>query len=132
MFIEYNPNPIGGRRVGDCAVRAVAKALGKTWERAYVLLAEAGYRMGDMPSSNAVIGNVLRNNGFKKAVIPNGCPDCYTASDFCEDNPIGTFVLLFDGHIACVVNGSIWDSWNSSDEIPILVWYKDVEPKEPK
>lgn len=26
MYIEYNPNPCG-RRVGDCAVRAVAKAL---------------------------------------------------------------------------------------------------------
>ena len=26
MYIEYNPNPCG-RRVGDCAVRAISKAL---------------------------------------------------------------------------------------------------------
>lgn len=35
MFTEYNPNP-AGRRVGDCAVRAVAKALDTDWETAYI------------------------------------------------------------------------------------------------
>lgn len=33
MWKEYNPNPTG-RRVEDCSVRAVAKALGITWEDA--------------------------------------------------------------------------------------------------
>ena len=34
MWVEYNPNP-SGRRVGDCAVRAVAKALNVDWETAW-------------------------------------------------------------------------------------------------
>ena len=37
MFKEYNPNPVS-RRVGDCAVRAVAKALDIDWETAYQIL----------------------------------------------------------------------------------------------
>lgn len=37
MWVKYNPNPTG-RSVGDCAVRAVAKALNIGWEKAYVLI----------------------------------------------------------------------------------------------
>lgn len=56
-WVEYNPNPVG-RRVGDCAVRAVAKALGISWEAAYLLIAAAGLQMGDMPTSDSVWGAV--------------------------------------------------------------------------
>lgn len=51
MYYEYNPNPVS-RRVGDCAVRAVAKALDTDWETAYTLLVTNGFLMGDMPSSD--------------------------------------------------------------------------------
>lgn len=39
---KYNPNP-AGRSVGDCAVRAIAKALGVDWEKAYTLIAANGF-----------------------------------------------------------------------------------------
>lgn len=42
MFQEYNPNPVG-RRVGDCAVRAVAKALDIDWETAYAKIVKNGF-----------------------------------------------------------------------------------------
>lgn len=123
MWIEYNPNPTG-RRVGDCAVRSIAKALRTDWEDAYRLIASNGYAMGDMPSSDSVWGAVLRQNGFYKKAIPNSCPDCYTVEDFCRDNPVGVFVLGFGGHVATVVDGDLYDSWDSSREIPVYVWYK--------
>lgn len=123
MWIEYNPNP-AGRRVGDCAIRAVAKALGIDWENAYALIAKNGYNMGDMPSSNSVWGAVLRQNGFYRTAIPNTCPDCYTAEDFCRDHPYGVYVLGFGTHVATVVDGDIYDSWDSSQEIPQYYWYR--------
>lgn len=123
MWIEYNPNPTG-RSVGDCAVRAVAKALDTDWETAYSMITANGYAMGDMPSSDSVWGAVLRQNGFYRQTISNTCPDCYTAEDFARDNPLGVFVLGFGGHVATVENGNIYDSWDSSQEIPIYVWYK--------
>lgn len=123
MWVEYNPNPTG-RRVGDCAVRAVAKALDTDWETAYAMITANGFSMGDMPSSNSVWGAVLRQNGFYRQSIPNACPDCYTAEDFCRDNPKGTFVLGFGTHVATVVDGNIYDAWNSSNEIPQYVWYR--------
>lgn len=123
MYVYYNPNPTG-RNVGDCAVRAVAKALGVDWETAYLMIVKNGYEMGDMPSSNSVWGAVLRQNGFYRQSIPNTCPDCYTAEDFCRDNPKGVFVLGFGNHVATVIDGKLYDSWQSSNEIPQYVWYK--------
>lgn len=123
MWIEFNPSPTG-RRVGDCAVRAIAKALDVDWEKSYMMLAANGFGMGDMPSSDSVWGSVLRQHGFYRESIPNTCPDCYTVRDFCKDNPKGTFVLGFGGHVATVVDGDLYDSWDSSDEIPVYVWYR--------
>ena len=123
MWVKYNPNPTG-RNVEDCAVRALSKALNISWEDAYALIASAGFAMGDMPHSNSVWGAVLRQNGFYRAVIPNTCPDCYTAADFCKDNPKGIYVLGFGRHVATVVNGQLFDSWNSENEIPQFVWYR--------
>ena len=123
VWREYNPNPTG-RKVGDCAVRAIAKALDVDWETAYGLIAANGYAMGDMPSSDGVWGAVLRQNGFYRAAIPNTCPDCYTAEDFCQDNPRGIFVLGFGGHVATAQDGVLFDSWDSSQETPVYYWYR--------
>ena len=123
MWRKYNPNPTG-RSVGDCAVRAVSLALGVDWETAYDLIADAGYNMGDMPSSDSVWGAVLRQHGFYRTSIPDRCPECYTAEDFAKDNPRGIYVLGFGGHTAAVKDGVIYDAWNSSNEIPQYVWYR--------
>lgn len=123
MWIKYNPNPTG-RNVGDCAVRAIAKALKIDWEAAYTRICQAGYDMGDMPSSDSVWGAVLRREGFYRKAIPNLCPACYTLSEFARDNPHGTFVVGTGGHVVTVSDGDIYDSWDSSREIPVYVWYR--------
>lgn len=123
MWVKYNPNPTG-RNTRDCAIRAVSKALNIDWETAYDLITEAGRAMGDVPSSDSVWGAILRQNGFYRKSIPNTCPNCYDALDFCLDNPRGVFVLGFGGHTATVVDGNLYDSWDSSHEIPVYVWYR--------
>lgn len=123
MWIEYNPNPTG-RKVEDCSVRAVAKALDTDWETAYSKIALAGFNMGDMPHSNSVWGAVLRQNGFYRTSLPDTCPDCYTAEDFINDHPNGVYVLGFGRHVATAVDGNLYDSWDSLQEIPQYIWYK--------
>ena len=122
-FIETNLNPVG-RRVGDCSVRAVALALNMGWEAAFIALTMNGLAMGDMPSSDSVWGATLRQNGFYRNVIPDTCPDCYTVADFCEDHPSGTYVLGLGGHAVTVKDGDLYDSWDSSSEVPQYYWYK--------
>ena len=128
MWQYYNPNPLD-RKTSDCAVRAIAKALDVDWETAYVKLTADGFAMGDLPNSNQVISAVLRTNGFYKMNIPNTCPECYSIGDFSRDNPDGTFVLGTGTHVVCVKDGNVFDTWDSTDLIPIFVFYKDVEPR---
>lgn len=123
MWRRFNNNPTG-RSVGDCAVRAVSLALDVDWETAYDLIAQAGYNMGDMPSADSVWGAVLRQHGFYRTAISNSCPNCYTADDFARDNPKGVFVLGFGGHTSAVKDGVIYDAWDSSNEVPVYVWYR--------
>lgn len=123
MYIYYNPNPTG-RNVEDCAIRAVAKALDTDWEHAYALVSANGYQMGDMPHSNSVWGATLRQHGYYRESIPNTCPDCYTAEMFASDHPDGIYVLGFGHHVATVSDGDIYDSWDSSKEIPQYFWHR--------
>ena len=117
MWKYFNPNPCG-RNVGDCSVRAIAKALEISWETAFVALCYNAMQMCDMPSSDSVWGSVLRQSGFVRKAIPNTCPDCYTAEDFCAEHPRGVFVLGFGGHVATVIDGILFDSWDSSQSVP--------------
>ena len=121
MFNYYNPNP-ANRKVGDCAVRAIAKALNTTWEQAYIILSTKGYEMCDMPSANSVWGAVLKDNGFIRAAVPNYCPECYTIKDFCLENPIGIYILGTGSHVVAVENGEYYDAWDSGNEIPQIIY----------
>jgi len=118
---QYNPNP-AGRNVGDCAIRAVAKALDLDWETAYVLISMAGFQMNDMPSSNSVWGAVLRKNGFYRHVLPSTCPDCYTVEEFADEHPHGVYVVGTGNHVVTIVDGTVFDSWDSRREIVSYFW----------
>lgn len=123
MWKRYNPNP-AGRSVGDCSIRAIAKALDTDWKQAFAMIVSNAYQMADMPSSNSVWGSVLFQNGFERSSINSDCSDCYTAADFAEDHPHGVFVLGFGNHVATIIDGVLYDSWDSSQEIPQYYWYK--------
>jgi len=123
MWKEFLNNPCG-RRVGDCSVRAISKALDVDWEKAYSMLVAAGYAMCDMPSSNGVISAVLRDNGFIRKSLPTSVSNTYTADDFTKEYNKGTYVIGFGNHVATVVDGVIYDSWDSSNEIPQYFWMK--------
>ena len=122
-WVMWNENP-AQKSVGDCAVRAVSIALALDWNAAYSLIAAKGFQMKDMPSSNAVWGAVLRDNGFERTAISNECPLCYSAENFAVEHPNGVYVLGFGNHVATVKDGYIYDAWDSSQEIPQYVWHK--------
>ena len=111
--------------MGDCTVRAISKALEQDWTETYIGLALQGMMMGDMPSANVVWGAYLRSKGYTRHLIPDSCPDCYTVGNFAEDHPEGVYILALSSHVVCVEDGEIWDSWDSSGEVPLYYWEKE-------
>lgn len=125
MWVQSNNNP-DKALVGDCTIRAISKAINKPWDDTYIYLAVQGFKMKDMPSSNRVWGEFLYNNGFRRFIIPDSCPNCYTIKDFLEEHPKGKYILATGTHVVCAVDGNYYDSWDSGDEVPIYYWRKDV------
>jgi len=123
-YIHKNPNPIRNL-VGDCVIRGISILTNRSWEDTYLEIAVQGYFMYDMPSSNEVWGSYLKSRGYKKKIIPNTCPDCYTVRNFCEDNPYGRFLLATGTHVIAVIDGDYYDTWDSGNEIPIYYFSKE-------
>lgn len=125
MFREYNPNP-NARRVGDCVVRALCKALDQTWIRTFLGLVLESCVLCDMPSSNSVWGQYLRQNGFIRSILPDECTGRYTVADFAAQNPHGVYVLATGSHVVCVADGDWYDTWDSGSETPAYFWTKEA------
>jgi len=122
MYRHFDNNPVRSGAI-DCAVRAISKALNVTWERAHAMLAFNSFLMGTVQNDDDVIASVLRQHGFKRATMPNTCPDCYTVEMFCEDHPKGTYVVKSQEHVATVIDGILYDAWDSSGKTVLFFWY---------
>ena len=121
QYINLNPRK---KSVGDCTVRAIAIATGSAWVDTYLDLCLMGMVMADMPSANSVTTAYLRNKGFHRRTIPDDCPDCYTIADFCKDHPKGTYIIGTGSHLTTVIDGDLFDSWDSSNECPVYYFEK--------
>lgn len=119
-FVFENPNP-RHNLVGDCVIRALSIAMNKQWGEVYAELCVYGFMSCDMPSSNAVWGQYLTDNGYERDIVFDSCPTC-TVREFASRNPNGVYVLGTGSHVVCIIDGDYHDTWDSGDETPIFVW----------
>lgn len=124
MYKEFNANP-NQNRCNDCVIRAISTAMRLAWEDIYLAICIYGLKMKDMPSANHVWGAYLTDAGYKRHIIPDTCPHCYSVRQFAEDNPQGTYILAIQGHVVACIDGCYYDSWDSGDEIPLYYWQKE-------
>ena len=117
MFTPYNPNP-RGINTGDCVIRAICKAMDKTWEKVYIELTVKGLQEAMWGDINTVWEKYLKENGFVKELLPNTCPDCYTMADFADEHKTGTFIVATGTHVVAVKDGKYFDTWDSGYLIP--------------
>ena len=125
MFIFRNPNPCK-TLVGDCVIRAISIAEDTNWEDTFVSLCAKGFEMCDLPSSNDVWGEYLKDKGYRRYILPMACDACYSVEDFCDEYPDGLYILATGSHVITVIDGDHYDTWNSKDETPIYYWQKEV------
>lgn len=120
-FIHYNPNPLNNR-TGDCVIRALTKFLSIDWDTVYLDLFAIAFKKKDMMDKNSIWGDYLKSLGYERKFIPNACPMCYSIADFCDDHPIGKYIVATDSHVVAVVDGNYYDTWDSGDKIPMFYW----------
>lgn len=121
----FNPNP-QHNDTGDCVIRALSLAFDTDWETTYLNVIIQGYDMHMMPSNNAVWDLYLKRNGYKRSMLSNECPDCYTIKDFCIDYPTGLYILATGSHVVTVINGDYYDTWDSGDEVVLYFYRKET------
>lgn len=123
-YVQVNPNPADQQIVGDCVVRAVAISLDKTWDEAYLLLCIEGYILKDMPSSDRVWISLLQSRGFILHSMP-ACMagGCWTVGQFTEDKSFrkGTYTIGTGGHAVTIIDGDVYDTWDSRNE-PVIFY----------
>lgn len=124
-WIPHNENR-ERNNVGDCVIRAISKALNQEWDKTYIDICLEGLLICDMPSANHVWGAYLRRKGYKRYIIPDECPDCYTVRDFCRDHSKGVYILAISGHVVCCIDGNYYDTWDSGSKIPVYYWKKEI------
>ena len=127
-YLNLNPDK---RATIDCVIRGVSFVTGRDWEDTFLSIAVKCIQYHDMPEVSYIWASYLRDCGFKRYVIPDTCPFCYSVKDFCEDHPEGTYLLVIVGHginaghvVACM-NGDYYDIWDSGNEVPSYYWVKE-------
>lgn len=126
MFVKYNVNP-RNRKVGDCAIRAVATATGLGWDEAYKQLAAAGFLYKCSMSDVEAIDIVMQNNGFKVGTIKIHKGDKRPkVAKFAEEHPNWYCVLRVANHLVASGRGNYVDTWDSGDCSVYKYWYKEI------
>jgi len=118
MWIEANPNPVN-KLVDDCVIRALSIILDRDWLSVYDELTDIGRAIYEPEISNNVWPKLLKRNGFKRYILPDTCPDCYTVRRFCQEHQNGQYILATGAHVVAVIDGDYYDTWDSGDEVAI-------------
>ena len=131
-LIKYNANT-SDNHVGDCVKRSIAIAFRMDYNDAGKELNRVKRERG-LPSFNTTsnIMAFLAERGLRFTFMPESDT---TVEEFADAHPSGTYVLLtgdakkaakgYSSHMLTIVNGDVYDSWNSLKHI--VVQYCKVE-----
>jgi len=144
-FHYFNANP-KNRITGDCRIRAIATATGVDYNKVVMALAIIQIETGYDQCADTGINILMKRLGWKKMPQPrkkNGKK--YTGKEFCEvqqkwlqdeknhgnewDDGIVISPRIFCNigghHEVAIVDGKVWDIWNSTGGCIGNYWIKE-------
>lgn len=123
-YTVCNLNPTG-KKVGDCVVRAIAKAEGKRWQEVYDGLCAIGRELFAMPNDKKTYEAYLERNGWFKLPMPRFEDNTrYTVKEFADAHPKRTFIISVANHLTVVVDGTLFDTHDCSWKSVCNYWQK--------
>ena len=134
-FHFYNANP-KNRITTDCVIRALSTALEIPYNQVVMEMAELQCKTGFDPSETKTIDKYLQQHGWVKQGQPRKWDKTkYTGKEFCEEALTSKYGLypykdqrivanMGSHHIVAIVNGQVWDTWNSTGGKVGIIWTK--------
>ena len=120
MFTHENVNP-KEKVVGDCVIRAIARAEDKPWIEVFDTLTEIARKTYNVPSDTKVYSKYLKKyekiNVFNQT---NGSKKRLKVKEICDLK--GSYIVRVAGHLTAVVDGSIRDTWDCSNKSSYIIW----------
>lgn len=115
MYKYYNANPFKNK-VFDCTTRAISLAENTSWDYTYNKLSNLAREQGQMMDSVEFIEDYLDRR------YPRQCHYSKTIEEFIDEHPYGVYLCTMTGHITCVIDGCIYDTFDCGDRIMRCAW----------
>ena len=132
VFHNFNANP-KNRITGDCRIRAICTACEVPYNQVVMDLAKIQCETGYDQTTNQGLDILLKQYGWVKCSQPRKIDNTkYTGKELCKLIQNGKFpnknmIINIGGHhMACIIDGKIWDIWNSTEGCVGNYWVKCI------
>ena len=119
MWRYINKNP-KAREVNDCVIRSISCAESRSWDDVYDELSELAKEQGiildDIRFVEPYLDSKYRRTCYKKR------GSTMTLGEFMHYRPFGIYLITMQGHITCVKDGVLYDTWDCRDEKIWCAW----------
>lgn len=126
-FKYYQPNEKDIKdEYGDCVLRALTKAVNKTWLEVFDELIVIAREVQAMPNNKHTYEKYLVDiKGFTYKGISNKKGSKRpSVTEFAKEHRTGTYVVRLAHHIVTIVDGIYYDTWDSGNEKMYGYWEK--------
>lgn len=125
-FFEPNPSvAMGQKGKGDCTIRALCAATGKTWLEVFDELVKIARERFDEVNALTVVIEYAERLGFMpcKVTVKKGTKRP-TMKTLIQKYPGKIIIGQCAGHMMCAVGGVVRDRWDSSEKPLYKYWVK--------
>jgi len=115
-----NPHPNNLKGLGDCVFRAISIATGKGWVEIYVELCDLGLELLAPPNDGETYKAYLDKIADRVEVMVN--KKRLTGKDLAKRKDGKTYIIRTAGHLACIQDGKVRDTWDSGNKSGYIIW----------
>jgi len=99
--------------VGDCVMRAIAIALNQDYKQTFIELSKLSVEMLTPPNQRKCYEAYLKSKGWiKHKPLRDTNNKKLRVYDFHKYSGDGIFLVHTTKHLTCIINDTLWDSWN--------------------
>jgi len=119
MFIKKNNNP-KNKKTGDCVIRAIAEALDKDWITVFDELTIIARQKYTVPTDKLAYEEYLKDYNTIPAI--NNYRERWSIDDLQCMSDKKTYIVSIAGHLACIKNGNLIDTWDCGKKKAYKIW----------